>query len=113
MYKSILKAYREAQENGQELEFLIPLSGRSTIIASSYPVTVQSGQLRQLVRCTIDEARHKISDNYKITLVEKDPDDPLSASSETFYIMDLESLMRESPDRFKMEAVNRVAEPRL
>lgn len=51
--------------------------------------------------CKIREDRYKVSDNYKIILQPLDE----KYAYESFYIMDLESLMERQPDKYKMFTV--------
>lgn len=53
--------------------------------------------------CVVDERRYKAADGYKIELRAINDDDPEAYfGSQDYYQMDLESLLREYPDEFKL-----------
>jgi len=51
--------------------------------------------------CVIDESHYKVAGNHKITLRPVDP----AYASQDFYFMDLRSMMRMYPDRYRMTVV--------
>jgi hypothetical protein len=51
-----------------------------------------------VTECEIDESRYAVADDYKITLRPLDR----KFASESFYIMDLASLMKSCPDDFRI-----------
>lgn len=57
---------------------------------------MSSDSPREMVECRIDESRYKVAENYKVKFVPMNP----AYGSETYYQMDLKSIMRDHPEEF-------------
>lgn len=95
------------QRGAQALRFHIPVSPQQSLHRFGLPLAMVDRSAEQTIRpCVVDEERYRVADGYKIKLVPVDDSgerDPRFAS-ETFYQMDLESIM-ERNENFRLEIV--------
>src|SRR5665213_849837 len=83
----------------ENVRFFIPCSPLHSLHGFGLPLGMTSSDDPMIEQeCRIDERLYKVKDDYKITLV------PLNEgyASVNFYFMDLRSLMREQPEKFRM-----------
>lgn len=92
-----------AQEYGvNNLRFFIPMRQVHGTPFAGIGFT-SSNDPEILTECVIDEHRYKVADGYKIMLKAAKNEDPsVFYGSESYYQMDFESLMRRSPEDFRV-----------
>ena len=98
-----------ANEYGiDKLRFFIPMRqvhGLSGFGIAGLGITTSSDPMVR-TECRIDERRHKLFDAHKLELRAVNDQDPDNYyGSESFYQIDLKSLMRENPDDYQVYAL--------
>jgi hypothetical protein len=95
-HRELVSIIIAAHAAGKKVTFSVPM--RPTHSFSFVHFTSSDDEPEQ-VECVIDETRYKLKDNHKITLKAVDEE---QFSYDHYYVSDLESLMKRSPDVYVM-----------
>ena len=91
----------------KNLRFFIPMRPLQFVGLIPRIAFTNSSTPEDIVECEIDEHRYKVVDNYKITLqaIENPEVAKRLYGRKDYYISDLNSLLHEQPDKFRVYAL--------
>jgi hypothetical protein len=96
------------QRGAHSVRFRIPVKPLYSLHRLGIPMGFTlSDDPSVIMPCMIDEQRYRVADGYKIMLrpINDRGDPDMRFGYETFYQMDLESLMRRFPNDYRLELV--------
>jgi hypothetical protein len=95
-----------AEYGVNNLRFFIPMRKSMSLLAFGLPMGMSSSDTEptQLVECTVNEKRYKVSEGYKIQFspVNRGDGEPFYYADQSYYQSDFGGIMAKNPDSYRI-----------